>query len=149
MWWRIAHQYPKVGYIVQPIVVVHYDLDNAVLNERRLQMKSGQVLRKLLKSHLQLADEKTSIGSFKLLARRELYNGLLATIYHGLKDDARVMVKEFKEFFPWYWRTAAYVLTIFPQVTVMLLQNINYVVYKLGFEKGVSRRWLYTKKQRP
>ncbi len=147
MWWRIGHQYPQMGYIADPIVIIHLDLDNAVLNERRSQMKRGQVLRKLVNNHLHLAVKKGNVESFKLLAKKVLFESLLTTIYHGFKDDTRTTVEEFKEFFPWYWRVVTYALTVFPQLTVVLLRSMMYIRYKLGFEKKVSRRWIYTQQK--
>ncbi|MBW8001089.1 MAG: glycosyltransferase [Planctomycetes bacterium] len=146
LWWRIVYECPKVGFIAEPLATVHFDVADERLAKRRFEDKRGAEGRSLIKKHLKLAAEKGKLEEFRPFAKRILFNRLLITFYHGFKEDARAIVKEFSEFFPFYVRVGAYVLTVFPKLTSSVLQGVAYVRYKLGLEKGVNRRWVYGKK---
>lgn len=145
MWWRISHRYPEIGYIAEPIVVIHLDLSNDVLSQRRLEAKRGLIIRKLVSRHLELAKQQGSLKHFKPAALAALHHALLQAVFRGFKKDAREMVAEFVEYFSWYWRIAAYFLTMSPKLTSMLLRMLLYIRHLLGFERQVTRRWGYSK----
>jgi glycosyltransferase involved in cell wall biosynthesis len=142
MWWRIAYRYPVIGYLSQPLALLHVDPQDVTSTKLRMAVKRGEDARKLIARHLVLAKEQGMLEEFKPMAKRTLRKCLLTTVYHGFKDDSRMTIKQFSEFFPWYWRSATYILTIFPRVTSSILQGLAYVRYRLGFERQVSRRWI-------
>lgn len=148
LWWRIAHRHPRIGYIAEPLATLYLDVANVVLTKRRLATKRGQGTRKLVALHLRLAEEEGSLSEFKPYARKLLRKSLIATIYHGFKTDARITVKQFSSFFPWYWRIGTYLLTIFPVVTSAILRTIAYLAYVFRLQRQVTRRWLHRKNLR-
>jgi glycosyltransferase involved in cell wall biosynthesis len=142
LWWRITYRYPEIGYLPQPLVVVHLDVENIVSTKHRMESKRGVSAGGLIARHLKLAREQGSLEAFRPYAKKRLRKKLIINIYHGLKDDARSTVTQFREFFPWYWRIGTYLLTIFPKLTSAAARMVAYLRYKLGLEKQVSRRWI-------
>ena len=145
MWWRIGHYYPEIGYIAEPLAVLHLDLANDVLTQRRLEAKRGLVIRELVSRHLKLAQQENSMEQFKAFAIFHLRNALLQAVFRGFKKDAREMVTQFTDYFPWYWRIGTYFLTIFPELSSFVLRKLLYIGHVLGFERQVTRRWGYSK----
>jgi glycosyltransferase involved in cell wall biosynthesis len=141
MWLRIAHYHRQIGYIPDALSISHLDVSYAESGDIRRQRNKGSSLRELMVRHLHLAKREGSLDEFKPYAAKLLRKALITTVYHGLKEDAREMVSQFGEFFPWYWRIGAYLLTVVPKLTSMLARAVAYLRYRLGFEKQVTRRW--------
>jgi len=145
MWLRIAYRYPKLGFVPQSLTLMHLDnLDPALMKERFAAKRGGHV-RELIEHHLQLAKEQQALTEFRPLAAKILRQTLVPTIYHGFKTDARTTVKQFADLFPWYWRCAAYLLTIFPKATSFAAKSGTYLADKLKLERQVTRRRTYQK----
>lgn len=142
MWWRIAYRFPKMGCLPQPLVIVYSRVQDPKSDKLRSESKRGEEARRLVARHLELTSEQGKLEEFRPLAKVELQKTLMRTIYHGFKADARLTVRQFRDFFPWYWRAAAYLLTIFPRVTSAAAKTVAYLRYKLGLERDVSRRWV-------
>lgn len=142
MWWRIAFRYPAIGYLPEPLVVVHLDVEVAASTKTRLAAKQRPWTGELITRHLKLASEQGRLEAFKPYARKRVCKKLIEIVYHGHKKNARSIVKQFHDFFPWYWRLGTYVLTVFPKVTSTAARTAAYLGYKLGLEKQVSRRWM-------
>jgi len=145
MWWRIAHIHPKTGYIAEPTVKVYLDLLDPILQKRRLTTKSGKNALIMVKKHLKLANQHGDIEIFRMFAKKIMRSRLSISIYHGFKNETRTLIKEFPDIFPWYWRIAAYLLTVAPNLTKPVGHFLLYLRYRLGLEKNLSRRWLYSK----
>jgi glycosyltransferase involved in cell wall biosynthesis len=146
MWWRIGYRFPRIGYLPQPLVIVHLDAVNVVSAQYRSLSKRGEQARNLIAHHLELANGQGRLEEFKPYAGKLLRKVLITAIYRGFKTDARITVRQFSEFFPWHWRLGAYLLTVFPKLTLMCAQTIAYLRYRLGLERQVTRRWTYPKK---
>jgi len=145
MWWRIAHLYPQIGYIAEPTAIAYFDLEISILNTRRLSTKSGRNARIMMKKHLKLANQCRDSEVFRMFAKKVMRSRLSTSICHGYKNESRIMIKEFRDFFPWYWCVGAYLLTAVPGLTKFAARSLAYLMYLVGLEKEVSRRWLYTK----
>lgn len=148
MWWRIAYSFPRIGYLAQPLAMMHLDALDIAAARRHLAGKRGEDARKLVARHLKLAKEQGMLAEFTPLAKKVLRKSLVTTIYHGFRDDARTTVRQFSGLFPWYWRFGTYLLTIFPAITSAAAKAFAYFVYKMRLERQVTRRRVYTKKDR-
>jgi glycosyltransferase involved in cell wall biosynthesis len=146
LWWRITYRYPKIGYVPEPMVVVHLDVEVTASTKTRLEHKRGPRAGGFISKHLKLAREQGSLDVFHPYIGKCLRKQLITTSSHGLKSDARRIAKDFREFFPWHWRFGTYVLTVFPKLTSIASKMLAYMRYKLGLEKQVNRRWLTPKK---
>lgn len=142
MWWRITYHAPRIGYLPEPLVIVHLDAPNVVSARLRCREKRGEDVRVLVARHLELAKAHDMLEEFKPVAKRFLRLQLITTLYHGFQAESRLIVSEYKDFFPWYWRVATYILTTFPKLTSAMAKALAYARYKLGLEREVSRRWI-------
>jgi glycosyltransferase involved in cell wall biosynthesis len=146
MWWRIAYRFPRIGYLAQPLAMMHLDALDIAAARRHLAGKRGEDARKLVARHLKLAQEQGMLAEFTPMARKVLRKSLVTTIYHGFKPDARAIIQQFAGLLPWHWRAAAYILTIFPRATALVARSLTYFGCKLRLDSQVTRRRVYTKK---
>jgi glycosyltransferase involved in cell wall biosynthesis len=141
MWCRIAFEHPKFGYIPHPLSRFHLDVRNPTLEKRRHQHKDGKLFRKLVSSHLPLAEEKGCEREYRQYATWIIRNSLVQTIYHGFKPDARETVDRFGFLFPRYVTWGTYALTVFPNLTSRTAKTAAYLYHLAKMEKRITRRW--------
>ncbi|MHC4075399.1 MAG: glycosyltransferase family 2 protein [Planctomycetota bacterium] len=146
MWWRIAYKFPSIGYLAEPLVLIHLDVENVVSTGTRLKGKRGLQSRELIAKHLEMAKQNNCLRTFEPYARRILIDKIFTMLYHGFKQDTRDTVKQFSAIVPSYCRLAVYLLSIFPKATSTAAKSAAYLVYRLGLERQVTRRWLRRKK---
>jgi hypothetical protein len=145
MWVRIACQYPHIGYIADPLAIVHLELVDPVLTARRLDEKRGIQFRDITQRYIDITKDLGCFDDFKVLASVLVRHALLITLFHGLKEDARETVSQFPQLVGWHWRIAAYVLTVSPKATAKVMQMMAYLADKLKLARCVSRRWVHLK----
>lgn len=148
LWWRIAHHYPKIGYIAEPLAIRHLTVENPVSAQLRAESKRGELLRKIISVHLRLADQHGTLKNFKPYAFLRLRNSILMMLFLGYKYDARKTINQFKKLFKWYWRMGVYFLTIFPRMTSLLFRSGFYLAKITGIDSYASRRWNILKYKR-
>ncbi|HUT31421.1 MAG TPA: glycosyltransferase [Sedimentisphaerales bacterium] len=141
MWLRIAYRFPAIGYLPEVLAVLHVVAQDSTSTRIRLKAKRDAV-QYLVARHLGLAKQQGMLEEFKPVAKRFLRLQLITTLYHGFRAESRLIVSEHREFFPWYWRVATYILTTFPKLTSSIAKAVAYVWYRLGLEREVSRRWI-------
>jgi glycosyltransferase involved in cell wall biosynthesis len=146
MWWRITYRYPRIGYLPQPLGIMHLDVLNVAATRYHLAGKRGDDARRLVERHLKLAEENHMSPEFTPLAKKVLRKSLATNIYHGLKTDARATVHQFPTLLPLSLRLAAMVLTVFPKVTSSILHILLRLAYALNLKRDVSRTRLYMTK---
>jgi len=140
MWWRIAHYYPKIGYIPEPLAIRYLDIENPVTKKHRLQTMYGHNRRELVARHLAMAKEKGSIDEFKPFASKVMREGIVKMLYYGYEKEARETTGQFHELFPLHWRVATYILTIFPQVTSIFAKTVLHLANRVGLRHKVTRQ---------
>jgi len=143
MRWRIAYQFPPIGYLSEPLALCHLNVQDTVTQRLSLASKRGDEARRLIAEHLDLARRHGRIEVFTPVAARTLRTCLVTAIYHGCKADARETVRQFPDLLPRRWRWAAYALTVLPRVTLVLAQGLAYLLFKLRLQRQVSRRWVF------
>ena len=143
VWWRIAHRYPKIGYIAEPLALVHLDVHDPLLTKRRLEAKRGKNARSLIAQHLELSASVGSTKDFKTFASDYLGKILLMTLFHGFKEDARETVDQFSDLLAWHTRAGTNILTVFPEFTSVTAKSIMRLAEILRLEKEVTRRGKY------
>jgi glycosyltransferase involved in cell wall biosynthesis len=146
MWWRIAFLFPQIGYLPEPLAILHLDVQDSVGTNLRLQTKRGEDDRKLIARHLKLAEKYNRMDTFRPCAKNYLRKCLLITIYYGFKADARAMASQFRDLLGRRWLMATYILTIFPKAVSALAQTLVTIANKLGIEREMSRRWITPRK---
>jgi len=143
MWCRIAFIYPKFGFIPEPLTIAHLDAQDPLLVKIRIDNKGGIYFNKMIKNLFPVAEKYNCLSEYTTFARFFLRGTLIEAIFYGLKEEARNTVNQYKNLFPWYWRTGTYLLTIFPSLTVKLLRTSAYIVYIAKRKRLVNRRWIY------
>jgi glycosyltransferase involved in cell wall biosynthesis len=149
LWLRIAYNYPKLGFIAEPQVLVHLEIDDPVLTERRLRAKRGADDRDLIAKHLALSRHHNAIEIFKPLAALVIHRVLITAMFHGYGEDVRTTVRQFPELLSWRWRILAYISSVFPRSVACAARALAYMAHLTGFERQVSRRWTYKKTTSP
>lgn len=143
LWWRITYRFPRIGYLPQPLGIMHLDALGVAAARYHLAGKSGDDARRLIEKHLQLAEANGMLAEFTPLARKVLRKSLATNVFHGLKADARKTISQFPALLPRFVRLAAYFATVFPKPTSALMRTLVYLAYRLGLRRDVSRRRLY------
>jgi hypothetical protein len=144
MWWRIVYNFPAIGYLPEPLAIVHLDALDAAARARRVTGKRGEDARKLVNRHLKLAEENGALAEFKPLAKKVMKKSLISTVFNGFKNDARETIRQFSDLFPRSWRFSAYLLTIFPGVTAFTARKILRLGLALKLDRQVTRRQAYS-----
>jgi len=145
MFCRVALKYPRIGYIPEPLAVVHLDVVNPVLTERRLYAKKGIYFRRIVSRYFPLAEKANQIEQYEEFAFCVLRRNILSMLFNGYGNDARQMVSQFKRVFNWHWQIGVFILTIWPKGISTIAKSLVYVARKVGLEKRLSRRWLHKK----
>lgn len=141
VWWRIAHRYPTLGYLAEPLAVVHLDSFEPTLVARRKEAKRGKDIRALVARHLALAAEAGDRAAFAHFAGRQLRGHVLAMLYHGYLDDARDTVAEFGELFGAPWHLAVRALGRHPELSARAIRAAVDLARRLRLTGEVHRRW--------
>jgi glycosyltransferase involved in cell wall biosynthesis len=148
LWWRIAYAYPRIGYLPQPVGIMHLDVLNVAAMRHHLTGKRGDDARRLVEKHLKLAQEKNMLAEMRPLAGKVLRQSLATNVYHGLKADARATIRQFPTLLSGSQRWGAFVLTEFPRLTSSVLHGMLWLAYALNLKRDVSRTRLYMKNKR-
>jgi glycosyltransferase involved in cell wall biosynthesis len=146
MWWRIAYDFPRIGYLPQPLGIMHLDALDVVAARYHLAGKRGDDARRLVERHLKLAQEKGMLRELTPLAKKVLRKSLATNIFHGLKADARATIRQFPTLLPLPLRLAALAMTTFPKTTSAILRTLLSLAYRLNLRQDVSRTRLYMQK---
>ncbi len=147
MWCRIAFIHPMFGFIPEPLAIAHLDAQDPLLVKIRIDNKGGLYYHKMIKDLFPIAEKHDCLPEYTAFARFFLRITLIEAIFYGLKEEARNTVNQYKNLFPWYWRTVTYLLTVFPRLTVKLLRASADFVYIARRKRLVNRRWLYPNRE--
>ena len=122
MWWRIAHRYPQIGYISQPLAVRYIDVQPVLIEQNRLGTTDGENRMQLISDHLEYASNYTGKEYFERYAAKRLLEGMIRTFYFGHLGQVRKMKQKFGYLLGWQWRFLITVaLTFFP-ISLWLLK---------------------------
>jgi glycosyltransferase involved in cell wall biosynthesis len=141
MQWRIAHNFPQIGFCPEPLAIVYMEAQDNITNRLRLESKKGTDIQNMLIKHLELAKKYPPNNDFVLYAKKTARDALISAIFNGHKKHAREFIKKLDVLFAPYWKPLTYCLTIAPKTSSAALKFIAYIYYKLGLEKDISRRW--------
>ncbi len=139
MWWRIAYHYPRIGYLAQPLAVMHLDVQVGTTKQLALEDKRAADVIRLIGRHLELAGRYGAVNEFRPLASDVLRKGLKTALFHGFGQDARDIIKQFADLFGWYVRCAVILLTVFPHLTSAVMRTTSYLRRLLRLGGQVTR----------
>jgi glycosyltransferase involved in cell wall biosynthesis len=145
MWWRILHRFPLVGFIPDPLAVVHLDLEESTLSKRRLEAKRGDLIRRIVAENLESSKTQGDRDQFLALARTLMKKTILTMLFHGHGQDAKDALSQFEGILDWRFTKLLNLLSEYPKFTQKALRTAAVFISSLGLEADVSRRWLHLK----
>lgn len=124
MWFRIAFQYSKIGYISQPLAVYHMNVSDSITK----RYMDPAILSDFMKRHIEMASEFGKFDEFKPCAEY-----MLRFWIHRYWLDERIMhIREmavrFDNVLPKFYTLLLRLLTICPRATqacMPMLSRIN------------------------
>ena len=96
LWFRVAYQYPKVGYISVPLAIYHMDTPYSSM---KINDKVDFVVE-LISRHLELSKELGRQEAFAACAAMKLQTYIRQYLKESRRGDARVLLRQFKEYLP-------------------------------------------------
>lgn len=140
MWWRIAHKYPNIGFLAEPLTVFQLDLQSGLGSQLAMKDTIRMDARRLVQKHLILAKEAGDEELFKAFAVKFVKRILRTTLYNGYKQETRETLKLFPDMFRWHERTVAFILSTVPWLTSFLMRSISNMINYLHLNKELTRR---------
>jgi len=121
MWFRIAYRHPRVGYIPRPLAVYHRGVLNSIVKRHN----TPELVIEFVNRHLKLAHEQGCSEIFRPVAR-----AITKMWIHWSWDDERVfeirkILKELGFLLPTGYKTAVYLLTVFPGLTLRCMPTLR------------------------
>lgn len=141
MWFRIGYVYPKLGYITKPTCIVHLEGAHQAILLKRLRAKSGEPVRYFLRKHLTLARQYGAAEKLKPIARRLLKKTVFTTLYNGLGNDGRLLLREFGDLLSPSYKALARLGLLFPGCTARLLRLGTSIKILLGIAEPSKTRY--------
>ena len=144
VWWHIGYRYPKIGYIAEPLAVMHLEEHDPRLVKFRLEEKKGEFFRKLVAKHLSIAKDFGMRELFGEFARKQLLKRVKSMLYNGFGEDAKKTVRQFGYLFPKWICWGIYLLAVFPKATAAGMRGISWVKHVTKLNRQVTRRYSQT-----
>lgn len=136
MWWRIAHRWPRIGYVPEPLAIYH--MGTAVsISQGRFDV---DLHCELIERHLKFAKEAGSLLAFKPYAVWSIRRWIRAMLFYQAKDDIRRMMNQFDELLPGGYKLWMRFLTAYPSLTGGVCHIISRVIRTFNLRRRVARR---------
>ena len=113
MWWRLAYQQPRMGYVSEPLAVYHLNVPRSLTQDRF----PVELYCDLIARHLKLASQKGQSENFQSFAVTILRRWIRSMLFENRAADIRRMMKEFETLFPRPYLFFMRLCTTFPRIT--------------------------------
>lgn len=133
LWWRIAYRHPTVGFAAEPLAVYHLGTPQS-LNKNQM---AGRFFADLIARHLVLAERHHRQDAFRPLAARLLRGWMRSMLFNTQADDIRLILDEFGDLFPAWYRLWMRGLAAFPNATAAGCHAISKIVRRLKLRRRV------------
>ncbi|MHC4882565.1 MAG: glycosyltransferase family 2 protein [Planctomycetota bacterium] len=96
LWYRIAYQYPKVGYLSEPLAIYHLDTpgSSTKIND------SADFMIDLVRRHEELSIKYNRDEAFRPCVTHMLQNWIRQLERQHRRNDACLLLKEFNDYLP-------------------------------------------------
>jgi len=135
MWWRIAYQWPRIGYVPEPLAVYHQRTKRNIT-----QSFKQQVLRihiDLLEKHLGLARENNQQLEFKKLAGQLVTYWIRSLLFDNNQQGINELLQRFGYLVRPSFKTLVRVLRVCPGATAAGCHVISRIVRKLRLRRRI------------
>jgi glycosyltransferase involved in cell wall biosynthesis len=137
LWWRIAYQYPQIGYLVEPLAVYYIQRPGS-LSGQSSDNSSKEVLE-LLDRHQILSAKYGHENDFKLLAGSIITASIRSLLFKNQPEQIRSLVSKYKNTLSTRFKMLIFILLISPSFTANMCHTISKIVRKLGLRKKIVR----------
>lgn len=127
MWFRIAYRHLKIGYLTGPLSIYHQGVEHSIVKKHN----DPEIIIEFLKRHISLAQEQGCLDAFLPAARAAAKMWIHWSWEDHRAYKIRRLLKELGFLLPCGYKTALYILTIFPGLTLRcmpVLRKINKVL---------------------
>jgi len=139
LWFRIAMQWPKIGFVPQPVAVYHLQRPGSLMDFTQFA-KRLEVICDIVERSLTLAEVYNRMDKFApcggFLLRRTIRSSLFE---HASAELVQDMLKRFDHLFSTGYKTFIKILTRFPRATAFVLHLISRTVRTLNLRRRVVR----------
>ena len=126
MWWRIAHRWPRIGYVAEPLARYNDDVPDSITK----RYVESEIMIDLLARHLRLAGQENRLQQFLPCAEYVLRYWIHRCFFDERIVEIRGMVVALGHILPSRYTAALRLLTIWPTATracLPLLRLLNRV----------------------
>jgi len=135
LWWRIAYQYPRIGYVVNPIAIYYLDIPTSISQSSW----SFDDFSDLLDRHLKLSAEAGKQKDFLPLARNMMERWMRAAWFTGNITGVRDMLTYYKPYLHWWFAVIMRLMLYFPSASYLLCRGLSRLNRRFHFRKTVLR----------
>lgn len=136
MWFRIAYQYPQIGFSPEPLAVYHLSVADSIVKKYRLVSLYADFIQR----HLTLAEEQGTLQQFRPAAAFMMRRWIRGMLFEERKAEIRELLKRFPHLFSPLYRSLIYAVTVFPGVTVFGLHLASKIIRALKLRRRITRR---------
>ncbi len=132
MWFKIAYDSPKIGYINEPLAVYHMGVPDSIIKKHR----DPEIVCELVRRHFELAKQKGVYKEFKSCSRIIL--GVWITLLLTANDgkSVRAILREFDDVFSSYFKKTVTIKSFFPKLGLWYDQmKKNFIDKSADFRK--------------
>jgi len=133
LWFRIAYQFPRVGYVGQPLAIYHLDTPGS---STKVNVHYEFMIR-LIERHLQLSVQYKRRDAFLLCARRMLEVWIRELIQTGQKKQAEALLERFGDYVCSRFRREIRFRLRFPYIGPFFADKL------LQFKNFLYNRWIH------
>ena len=139
LWFRIAMQWPRIGFVPQPVAVYHLQRPGSLMDFTK-SAKRLEVICDVIERSVVLAKEHERMDMFapcaSFLLRRVIRSSLFE---HTSAAVVRDILKRFDDLFTIRYKTFIRFCTGFPRATAFVLHLISKIVRTLHLRRRVVR----------
>jgi len=136
MWWRIAHRWPRIGYLPQPLAIYHMGTPVSISQG----FFPTELYCDLIARHQHLAAEQGHPDIFRNFAAWILRRWIRSMLFQARAEDVRSTISRFNELLPAWYKLWMRILTAFPGTTATGCHLISRMIQKFKLRKRIARR---------
>ena len=136
LWYRIAYQRPRIGFIPQPLAIYHMVVPQSISHKH----KQTEHIIEFIKRHLELSAEFGRLDAYKAFAGYSVTSWIRGLIFENKPAEIRRLLGEFEELLTFRFETIIRLLLIWPSATAMICHIISKIVRALALRKIIMRR---------
>ncbi len=136
LWWRIAYQYPEIGFNTEPLAIYHMNVSQS-LTQHRLP---HDIYIELIERHLKLSAEHKRDDVFKVNVGRFTHSRIRGLLFEDRPAEIHRLLDQFGELLTLRFKVIIRLLMVFPRATAVLCHAISKIVRALNLRKEAVRQ---------